>query len=539
MKELVHVVVLALMSGFLYGYNTGIIAGIDVAAVNGYYNATFEYTDKDSSPVCKKNPGAANLQSVDATAHELSGYEGLFVSNILVGMTVGALIGPFLADKYGRRMALIATCANASVCAILLGVIPSFWGQVVTRTVLGISVGSIACVCPLYVTEMAPPNRRGQVGTLFQLNICSSIFVALLINYFHNEHNLPCLQPQAWMSQFSYGAIPGIVCLLYCIFFLPESDSWLAAQQAERERAGDNGGTDMNVGYGTHEIDLGKIARSGNVEVDRAPAKKANGYRLLCSSKGTKWLIICIGLPLCQQLTGINAIMFYGPQIFKSSPKPLVTTFLVNGLYNTFAVVISISLIERLGRRVLMLGGLTAMACACIMMGLSYQLSADGQGSPTISTVSIILYLSGFEAGPGPLFFLMASEAFPADVRSEALSLSNFLCNVMNIFTSAMFPVLNVAFGTGFVFMFYGAVCVVGFLFVYYMLPETKGTEKEDLRVYVNLDTGAGAAESIKKAASRGNLEGLAGTGEGFYDEQKPLMTPAGVRWTPAYGGKK
>merc|ERR1719379_2961355 len=161
------------------------------------------------------------------------------------------------------------------------------------------------------------------------------------------------------------------------------------------------------------------------------------------------------------------------------------------------------------------------MTCACIMMGLSYQLSADGTGSPTVSTISIILYLSGFEAGPGPLFFLMASEAFPSDIRSEALGISNFLCNIMNIFTSAMFPILNVAFGTGYVFLFYGLICIVGFLFVYYMLPETKGTEKEDLRDYMNIDTGFVASESIKKAASRGNLEGLTGTGEDLYNEQK------------------
>ena len=132
-------------------------------------------------------------------------------------------------------------------------------------------------------------------------------------------------------------------------------------------------------------------------------------------------------------MTGINAVMFYGPQIFQGQhmSNPLLINMFVVGLWNTLAVGISIYLIDRLGRRVLMLGGLGAMLVACILMGINANMDLT---SPILPVLAMMIYLAGFESGPGPLFFLMASEAFPQDVRNEGLALSN-LCNAMNIFT--------------------------------------------------------------------------------------------------------
>ena len=502
-SSVVHGVVLALLSGFMYGYNTGIISGIDEPAVNGFFNATFARGgDGPDHAQCIKEPDHPSLESVDADAATMATWKGLFVSNILVGMTAGAIVGPMLANRIGRRKGLIVVSLNATVCPILLGWLLNFWAQVLVRTLLGVSVGMIACICPLYITETAPPNRRGQVATIFQLNICLSIFFALVVNYIYNNTNAHCLTTESWMTQLRLGAIPGALSLLYCTFVLPESEAWLTSQIV-------SSGEDLN----------------SNMGVSQAPRVNENGgnsgYRLLCSRKGWKWLIICIGLPLCQQLTGINAIIFYGPIIFKSAAQPLVTNFLVVGLFNTCAVSISIFLIDRLGRRILMLSGLAAMIVAATMMGVNY-LVTDGKGNATVSTISILLYLAGFESGPGPLFFLMASEAFPVDIRSEALTLSNLLCNLMNIFTSFTFPVLLVAFGSGFVFLFYATVSVIGFAFVYFMLPETKGTSAEDLRKLGN--------ENEYVPLSISDLEGLK-AGENF--RNPPMMTPAGVSWTP------
>ena len=202
--------------------------------------------------------------------------------------------------------------------------------------------------------------------------------------------------------------------------------------------------------------------------------------------------------------------------------NPLLINMFVVGLWNTLAVGISIYLIDRLGRRVLMLGGLGAMLVACILMGVNADMDLT---SPILPVLAMMIYLAGFETGPGPLFFLMASEAFPQDVRNEGLTLSNFLCNAMNIFTSFMFPLLKGAMGIGNVFFFYGFMSLIGAAFVYFLLPETKATEKEDIRKNVD------GMDYNKLMVSEA---------DDFMDsDNRPLKTPAGVRWTPAYGDKK
>lgn len=506
-SSVAHCIIISIFSGFIYGYNTGIVAGISKPAIMGFFNATFLDEDGETCVKIKDHPGVV---AVTTASSDMAAFEGLFVSDILLGMLAGAYLGPVIAKTKGRRVGMMCISLVCTVCPLLMAVFNNFILQVILRCILGIAIGAVATICPLYVTEMAPPSKRGTLGVVFQANICLSIFIAQTVNYASNPKNLQCFRPWAWMLQFGLAAIPGGLSLLYSIFFMPESDRWLTEQLVSNDNLTNN--------YGLMET----VVESGNSHGD--PNNNKTGYKLLCSRKGFKWIVICIGLPLCQQMTGINAVMFYGPQIFEGQhmSNPLLVTMLVVGLWNTLAVGISLYLIDRLGRRVLMMGGLLAMLLASVIMGMNASLNL----SPTIlPIVGMMLYLAGFESGPGPLFFLMASEAFPQDVRNEGLTLSNFLCNAMNIFTSFMFPVLKGLMGIGNVFFFYGFMSFIGATFVYFSLPETKATEKEDLRQNV------GTADYNKVASSEA---------DDFMDGgNRPLKTPAGVRWTPAYGDRK
>ena len=255
------------------------------------------------------------------------------------------------------------------------------------------------------------------------------------------------------------GAVPGALSLIYCFFFVPETETWLAKSNGERSPLRENSGDKVSTGR----------------------AHENGGYAQLFSFSGQSWawIAICIGLPLCQQLTGVNAIIFYGPAIFKSvgAGNPLLMNLFVVGVWNFIAVAISFLLIDRLGRRPLMLGGLFAMTVACAMMFLGSIVEEGSTLASALKIGSIVLYMGGFEAGPGPLFFLMASETFPPQVRSEALTVANILCSLFNIFTSFTFPVLKDLMGIGNVFMLYAVMSAIGFVFVFTMLPETKGKD--------------------------------------------------------------
>ena len=478
----------------MYGYDTGIVGDISGPAINGYMNATFL---ADNGTSCVWRPEDPSVVSKTSTSSEIATWRGLFTANILVGMTLGASSGPFLADKFGRRTGLIVLSVLGVVPTLIMGLVNVFAAQLIARTVLGVALGMSATLTPLYVVETANADVRGQLGTIFQFSVCLSILVAQAINYVFDPQARSCAKPSTWMGEFMIGAVPGILSLVYCFFFIPETETWLSSQNGDER-------SPLRVNNSRTKVSSGRIGESGGY-----------GELFSLSKQSWIWIGICVGLPLCQQLTGVNAIIFYGPAIFKSvnAGNPLLMNLFVVGVWNFVAVAISFFLIDRLGRRPLMLGGLLAMTIACAMMFVGSIVNQSSALASFLKIGSIVLYMGGFESGPGPLFFLMASETFPPRVRSEALTVANILCNLFNIFTSFMFPVLKDAMGIGNVF----ALCelhewgqgkegasqaftssklwhlikmlhititlqiadavmsAIGFVFVFTMLPETKG----------------------------------------------------------------
>ena len=166
-----------------------------------------------------------------------------------------------------------------------------------------------------------------------------------------------------------------------------------------------------------------------------------------------------------------------------------------------------------------MIGGLVSMLTACVLMGINATLNLT---SPVLPIFAMMVYLAGFETGPGPLFFLMASEAFPQDVRNEGLSLTNFLGNAMNIFTSFMFPLLKSLVGIGNVFFIYGVISLIGILFCSFLFARNELLRK---RIFEMLER----VMALMSSEADNFME----------SDNKPLKTPAGVRWTPAYRSKK
>ena len=221
------------------------------------------------------------------------------------------------------------------------------------------------------------------------------------------------------------------------------------------------------------------------VEDDRATVadndEQATAWGALCSLDGFKYIIIAIGLALSQQLTGINAIMFYGPQIFEAAGVPeqekLLVTMAAIGTWNLISVFISFALVDRLGRRPLMLGALSAMFLATLVSGIFYIVPVSTTFKSVMLIAMTMIFIGGFESGPGPLFFVMASESFSPLIRSQGLVLCNLLAWVFNIILVFTFPLLNGAIGPGITQFILTGVCAIAILIVFFRIPETKGVE--------------------------------------------------------------
>lgn len=207
-------------------------------------------------------------------------------------------------------------------------------------------------------------------------------------------------------------------------------------------------------------------------------------WAALCSCKGMKYVIVAVGLAMAQQLTGINAIMFYGPLIFEAAGVPpedkLLVTMAAIGTWNLISVFISFALVDRLGRRPLMLGALTAMCVATLVSGIAY--TVPGLSSSVRSGLLIamtMVFIGGFETGPGPLFFVMASESFSPHIKSEGLVLCNALAWTFNIALVFLFPILDKSIGAGPTQFILTGTCLLSIAIIFFRVPETKAVNSE------------------------------------------------------------
>ncbi len=556
-RPVLHCVLVSLLNGIIYGYTTGVVGGLSRPAVNKFLdvftvNSTAAAAD-GSSWACTPSSGHS------MSAQTLGTWYGVFTADILVGNLVGAYVGPWFSGRYGRRKAMLLNAVIGAGSSVGMGLVATFGVNAALRTLQGVSIGICATVGPAYTSEVAPPELRGKLGTLFQVAICTAILIAQFTNFMFNPHNIEdCMPDSRWQLQLALAAVPCVLTGLYAMLWMPESPVWLTLQAGSSMAAtqsdalligGNNGGpsypTMEAAGVlGTIDENAAYTSQPGS-EAGASPGEGAtSGWSMLFSRRGCKWLLVAVGLPMCQQLTGINAIMFYGPTIIGHmgfGSQALLVNFLAVGVWNLMSVFVSFALIDRLGRRVLMLGALFLMSCALVVMGVLFHNLP--LGSPALSYGSlamIMIFILAFESGPGPLFFVIVSETFPTAIRAECIASANMLQSAMNIALSMCFPIMIVALGdpkviksgamlngTGTTFFILGTIAAISFVFVYLRIPETAQTIETDIRQQGRKFTGN--ADILNE---RRDVEGKVALKRGL------LETPAGVHWSPAVAVK-
>ena len=511
-RPILHCVMVSALHGLFYGFNTGVIGGIATPIVLGIFNGSRVSPGSETDGVwnCTQEPVASPM-----SRSTLKSLEGLLTANILIGNFLGAFLGPWCAERWGRRKAITIGAAIATACPILIAAIPHYASIVVFRTLLGISLGFACTVGPLYVTEVSPPERRGMLGTLLQVFMCLSIVIGMLVNLvFNPSQKAKCLPDWRWRTQFGVGAVPGFAILLYALVFLPESPKWVAAKSTKKEK--------LKERRRQRQQQEQEQASESPAAIPELEAQ--TGWSELFSRPGLKWLIVVVGLPACQQLTGINAIIFYGPTIIGNSgfeDIALLLNVLVIGVWNLLSVFVSFALIDRLGRRPLMLASMGTMFVALLVMGASFHTMPLGDAVlGYLALAMIMLFLLAFEAGPGPLFFVIASELFPASLRNEALALSNGLQSVMNIVISFSFPVLidalgdptvsakgDMLHGSANTFLGMAAIALCCIFFVFFRLPETKETKgsSDQIKSKSDVTSNPKATKMVELGAMDGN----------------------------------
>lgn len=427
--------VFAGIAGMLFGYDTGVISGALI------------FLQKDF--------------------HLNPEHQGMIVSSLLFGAAIGALgIGKF-ADKLGRRRLLFITAVLFIVGSVGLYYADSLTDLYVYRFVLGISIGVASFAAPSYISEISPAHLRGRLVSLFQLSIVIGILGTYLVNYILAEAENP------WRLMFLLGMYPAIV-LLIGLFFLPDSPRWLLLKGKE-ERAIRALKRLRGSGY---ETELNEIRTVLSQEKD-----KRSNWRALFQKMNSPIIIIAILIFVFQQLSGINAIIYYAPEVFISAgfgvKSSLFATVLV-GVVNLLSTILGLSLLDKLGRRPLMITGYIIMTCALALAAFIF----GGHMTTTqgyIGVVGILVYIFAFAISSGLMGWLIISELFPLNIRGEGAAIgatSHWVCNILVSFS---FPILLQTIGIKGVFAMFAFVCFIGIFYFAKYLPETKNVSLETI----------------------------------------------------------
>ena len=386
-----------------------------------------------------------------------------------------------LADRLGRRVLIIAAAIIFTVGALLAALAPTVGVLIAARFILGLAVGSAALVVPLYLSEIAPTAIRGAIASLNQLMIVGGILAAFIVNAILASSG-------NWRLMLGLAAVPSMI-LLVGMLFMPETPRYLVHTGEEEDAR------DVIEDLPGDDRPQERIAEIREVEQDE---EGGTGVRALWRAKWVRpALLVATGLAVFQQLVGINTIIYYAPTTLTNvgfAKTSAIYANLIIGVINVGMTVLAIRLIDRVGRKPMLLGGVVGMVASLLVLGIS--LSAlptphhPSDPAAIITLVCLGTFIASFAATWGPVVWVMIPEVLPLNVRGTAMGVAVVGNWAANFLVSQTFPMLLSKFGPGPVFLGYAGLGILAFIFVKALVTETKGRSLEKIEADLQRSTG-------------------------------------------------
>lgn len=392
---------------------------------------------------------------------------------VVIGQIMGALAGSVMANKIGRKRSMLLIAAGYAVFAVLSMLSPTAVLLFLFRTLLGLTIGLSVSIVPVFIAEAAPTAIRGGLATSYQVACVFGIILGYVVAWL--------LSPtESWRYMLGAAAIPSIIVFLL-LFRLTETPNFLLMKGKETEALNVLSNIEGDEEIVQHRLE--SIKQSLAEEAGQGHFKEMLSGHLL------KATLFAVGLGFFIQITGINATIYYAPKIFEQMGfEGLGQQLLLPAVVQAFslvAVVASMVLIDKLGRRPILLTGIGVMIFANILLVIVYSVGGGFSGiGEYVGLFAIIIFTMGYTYGFGALVWVYAGEIFPSRFRAAGASVMLTSDLVANAIVAQAFPPLLTAIGGTGVFLIFGILCVLAFLFVYRLAPETKGRDLEDIASY-------------------------------------------------------
>jgi len=436
----------AALGGFLFGFDTAVISGAEREI--------------------------QEIWSLSDWAH------GMAVAIALYGTVIGALFGGIPASKYGRKPALIWIGLLYSVSAIGSALAPEIVSFMAFRFIGGLGVGASSVVAPMYISEIAPAKNRGLLVALFQFNLVFGILAAYFSNYLIDTANWA----QAWRWMLGVEAIPALIYTLL-VLKVPESPRWLIAIRNNFEQARliltktDPEGVDEAIALALEE---------------KKAARLSVGFSALFHSKYLHITFLAILMALFNQLSGINAIIYFAPRVFEmagiSSENALFSTIGI-GVVNLFATMLGLYLIDRIGRKKLMYIGSFGYIISLALIAYSF---SGGQIPPNYLPIFVFMFIASHAIGQGSVIWVFIAEIFPNELRAYGQSIGSFTHWILAAVVANVFPFFANNLGPTTIFAFFGVMMIIQLIWVAVRMPETKGRSLEEIQHDLNKNKSLG-----------------------------------------------
>jgi SP family arabinose:H+ symporter-like MFS transporter len=428
----VAITVVAAIGGLIFGFDTAIVAG--------------------ATRYMKEQFALNSLQ------------EGWAVSVVLIGCMFGAgLAGP-VSDRIGRRRFMLVSAVLFFVSAVGCAVPRTITAFVAFRFVGGLGIGSAAVLSPLYIAEIAPARIRGALVSVNQMAIVTGILLAYFVNWLFAGAG-----PENWRYMYATGAIPSVLFFLL-LLRVPESPRWLVKRGREDE-----------AGRILTRAESAEAAARGVREIKDTLALEEGSFRELFKPGFRRPLFVAVVLAVFQQITGINAILYYAPRIFESAGFARMSAIgqsTVIGFTNMVFTLVAIVLADRVGRRPLLLVATGGMGLSLLLLGAAFKFQIL---PPSALLFIILLYIAFFASAMGPLVWVVLAEIFPIRMRGAAMGLATLVLWLADFVVTLTFPVISDTLNASTAFWLYAAMCAVDLVFMVFYLPETKGRTLEEI----------------------------------------------------------